>query len=99
MTPLPTLKYLSLLAVVLGHAFIGGYWAATRPEGAGWRFFSWHPFLMMVGTYIYMVCVFVGLCCLIICALMALQERGRVTALYESRRHILYKSIKEKKRE
>jgi uncharacterized membrane protein len=49
MTPLPTLKYLSLLAVVLGHAFIGGYWAATRPEGAGWRFFSWHPFLMMVG--------------------------------------------------
>ena len=49
MTPLPTRKYLSLLAVVLGHAFIGGYWAATRPEGAGWRFFSWHPFLMMVG--------------------------------------------------
>jgi hypothetical protein len=49
MTPLATPKYLSLLAGVLGPAFIGGSWAATRPEGAGWRFFSWHPFFMMVG--------------------------------------------------
>jgi protein-S-isoprenylcysteine O-methyltransferase Ste14 len=28
---------------------LGGYLAATQPAGAGWRFFSWHPFLMIVG--------------------------------------------------
>ena len=50
MTPLPTNKYLLLLSIIIGHSLLGGYYAATRPEGAGWRFFSWHPFLMMVGT-------------------------------------------------
>ena len=25
-----------------------GYFAGTRPKGA-WRFFSWHPFLMLCG--------------------------------------------------
>ena len=49
MTPLPTSKYLLLLSIVIGHSLLGGYYAATRPEGAGWRFFSYHPFLMMVG--------------------------------------------------
>mmetsp|Transcript_31158 Transcript_31158/g.45851 ORF Transcript_31158/g.45851 Transcript_31158/m.45851 type:complete len:196 (-) Transcript_31158:133-720(-) len=49
MTPLPTNKYLLLLSIVIGHSLLGGYYAGTRPEGAGWRFFSWHPFLMMVG--------------------------------------------------
>ncbi|CAM9482068.1 unnamed protein product [Heterosigma akashiwo] len=29
--------------------FILGYVAATQPSGAGWRFFSWHPFLMVAG--------------------------------------------------
>ena len=50
MAPLPTNKYLLLLAIIIGHSLLGGYYAGTRPEGAGWRFFSWHPFLMMVGT-------------------------------------------------
>jgi len=29
--------------------FFQGYMAATQPVGAGWRFFSWHPFLMTAG--------------------------------------------------
>lgn len=52
MTPLPTNKYLVLLSIIIGHSLLGGYYAGTRPEGAGWRFFSWHPFLMMVGTFV-----------------------------------------------
>eukprot|EP00578_Thalassiosira_sp_NH16_P008209 CAMPEP_0181111252 /NCGR_PEP_ID=MMETSP1071-20121207/19171_1 /TAXON_ID=35127 /ORGANISM="Thalassiosira sp., Strain NH16" /LENGTH=192 /DNA_ID=CAMNT_0023195123 /DNA_START=47 /DNA_END=625 /DNA_ORIENTATION=+ len=47
--PIPTGKYATLLGTVSAHALFGGYYAATRPEGAGWRFFSWHPMLMMVG--------------------------------------------------
>lgn len=30
-------------------AMFVGYLASTQPTGAGWRFFSWHPFLMIVG--------------------------------------------------
>lgn len=29
--------------------FLAGYIVATQPSGAGWRFFSWHPFLMVFG--------------------------------------------------
>eukprot|EP00804_Cyclotella_cryptica_P016493 CCRYP_004710-RB/>CCRYP_004710-RB protein AED:0.15 eAED:0.15 QI:67/0.5/0.66/1/1/1/3/270/196 len=49
MTPLPTGKYVLLLTILIAHSIIGGYWAGTRPSGAGWRFFSWHPLLMMLG--------------------------------------------------
>ncbi|KAL7524938.1 hypothetical protein ACHAWF_001139 [Thalassiosira exigua] len=49
MKPISNEKYVSLLALLSGHSLIGGYYAATRPEGAGWRFFSWHPMLMMIG--------------------------------------------------
>ncbi|KAL3800840.1 hypothetical protein HJC23_001677 [Cyclotella cryptica] len=48
MTPLPTGKYVLLLTILIAHSIIGGYWAGTRPSGAGWRFFSWHPLLMML---------------------------------------------------
>ena len=34
------------VAVVIA-AGIAGYRSGTLPVGAGWRFFSWHPFLMM----------------------------------------------------
>lgn len=49
MNPIDNGKYVALLALLSGHSLFGGYYAATRPEGAGWRFFSWHPMLMMVG--------------------------------------------------
>ena len=58
MSPIPNGRYVALLALLSGHALIGGYFAATRPEGAGWRFFSWHPFLMMVGMYVHMLHIF-----------------------------------------
>jgi hypothetical protein len=32
----------------LAYAVGVGYFAGTRPNGA-WRFFSWHPFLMLSG--------------------------------------------------
>lgn len=51
MTPLPTGKYVLLLTILVAHSIIGGYWAGTRPNGAGWRFFSWHPMLMMLGEW------------------------------------------------
>ena len=50
-TPLPTGQYTIFIAILALHSIIGGYWAGTRPNGAGWRFFSWHPLLMMLGEY------------------------------------------------
>ena len=50
-TPLPTGQYTIFVAILALHSIIGGYWAGTRPNGAGWRFFSWHPLLMMLGEY------------------------------------------------
>jgi hypothetical protein len=50
MAPMPDGKYALLLVLVSFHSLFGGYYAATRPEGAGWRFFSWHPMLMMLGA-------------------------------------------------
>jgi len=38
-----------LVAAFVAFALIVGYTAATQPSGAGWRFFSWHPFLMVSG--------------------------------------------------
>ena len=51
MTPMPIGKYSFLVALISAQSLFGGYWAATRPEGAGWRYFSWHPMLMMVGAF------------------------------------------------
>jgi hypothetical protein len=48
-TPLATGKYVLFVSILVAHALFGGYWAGTRPNGAGWRFFSWHPLLMMIG--------------------------------------------------
>jgi hypothetical protein len=40
----------SLLFAALAIVSLGcGYMAATQPPDAGWRFFSWHPFLMTTG--------------------------------------------------
>lgn len=49
MEPLSDGKYAILLALIGAHSLVGGYYAATRPEGAGWRLFSWHPMLMLCG--------------------------------------------------
>jgi len=38
-----------LVAAFIAFSTILGYLAATLPTGAGWRFFSWHPFLMTTG--------------------------------------------------
>ena len=38
-----------LVACFLVFTGLQGYMAATQPAGAGWRFFSWHPFLMTAG--------------------------------------------------
>ena len=34
MSPLPTNKYIGVLALLSAHSFIGGYYAATQPAGA-----------------------------------------------------------------
>ena len=44
-----TQKYSLLLVVLIVFSLRGGYMAATQPPDAGWRFFSWHPFLMTLG--------------------------------------------------
>eukprot|EP01082_Thalassiosira_pseudonana_P016006 g14592.t1 g14592 contig9:2223369-2224479(-) len=49
MEPLANGRYALLTTILLAHSLIGGYYAGTRPEGAGWRYFSWHPLLMMCG--------------------------------------------------
>ncbi len=49
MEPMSDGKYAILLALIGAHSLVGGYYAATRPEGAGWRLFSWHPMLMLCG--------------------------------------------------
>mmetsp|Transcript_13361 Transcript_13361/g.19489 ORF Transcript_13361/g.19489 Transcript_13361/m.19489 type:complete len:193 (-) Transcript_13361:1026-1604(-) len=41
--------YKKLVAAFLAFTVIVGYMTATQPSGAGWRFFSWHPFLMVTG--------------------------------------------------
>mmetsp|Transcript_17039 Transcript_17039/g.39031 ORF Transcript_17039/g.39031 Transcript_17039/m.39031 type:complete len:205 (+) Transcript_17039:115-729(+) len=47
--PIESSKYVILVGLLSVHALGGGYYAATQPAGAGWRYFSWHPFLMMIG--------------------------------------------------
>ena len=44
-----TQKYSLLLVALIAFSLRGGYMAATQPPDAGWRFFSWHPFLMTLG--------------------------------------------------
>ncbi|KAL3792930.1 hypothetical protein ACHAW5_006837 [Stephanodiscus triporus] len=51
MAPMSDGKYAILLVLISAHSLLGGYFAATRPEGAGWRAFSWHPMLMMCGMF------------------------------------------------
>ena len=45
-------KYIILLLCYLLFSLGAGYMAGVQPTGAGWRSFSWHPFLMS--------CAFVG---------------------------------------
>eukprot|EP01083_Nonionella_stella_P133024 404463_1 len=42
-------RYKKYVAFTLLFALLGGYNAAVQPAGAGWRFFSYHPFLMVFG--------------------------------------------------
>ncbi len=44
-----TQKHKALVGAFVAFTLIVGYTAATQPSGAGWRFFSWHPFLMVSG--------------------------------------------------
>ena len=53
--PAPPVKtspttYRNVLAALSTFALVGGYYAATRPSGVGWRLpFSLHPLLMSIG--------------------------------------------------
>ena len=38
----------ALTAAFVAYSLIVGYYAGTRPKGE-WRYFSWHPFLMICG--------------------------------------------------
>jgi hypothetical protein len=42
-------RYQTLVGTFVLYALIVGYTVAVQPSGAGWRFFSWHPFLMILG--------------------------------------------------
>lgn len=42
-------EFMAIVGVLLIYSVVGGLMAGTQPSGAGWRLFSWHPFLMMVG--------------------------------------------------
>lgn len=50
--PPSTEKYMILLLSYVVFSLGAGYMAGVQPSGAGWRDFSWHPFLM--------TCAFVG---------------------------------------
>ncbi len=39
----------TLIGALFAFTVIVGLTVATQPSGAGWRFFSWHPFLMVSG--------------------------------------------------
>ncbi len=43
------MQYNSLVGAYILYTLIVGYTVAVQPSGAGWRFFSWHPFLMVTG--------------------------------------------------
>ena len=45
----PTMKHNLLVATYILYTIIVGYTISTQPTGAGWRYFSWHPFLMITG--------------------------------------------------
>lgn len=47
--PITEGKKNQLVVAFIAFTAILGYLAATQPSGAGWRFFSWHPFLMITG--------------------------------------------------
>ena len=42
-------KYNALVGAFALFAIVVGYTVSVQPSGAGWRFFSWHPFLMILG--------------------------------------------------
>mmetsp|Transcript_7519 Transcript_7519/g.12532 ORF Transcript_7519/g.12532 Transcript_7519/m.12532 type:complete len:202 (-) Transcript_7519:179-784(-) len=42
-------EFYALITIILMYSLVGGFLAGSQPNGAGWRLFSWHPFLMMVG--------------------------------------------------
>lgn len=41
--------YSAIVLALVVYSLGAGYMAGTQPAGAGWRFFSWHPFLMTTG--------------------------------------------------
>jgi hypothetical protein len=45
----PSRTYKCLLGSYIIYTTAVGYTVSTQPTGAGWRFFSWHPFLMTTG--------------------------------------------------
>lgn len=42
-------KHKLLVSCFIIFTIVQGYMASVMPWGAGWRFFSWHPFLMTTG--------------------------------------------------
>ena len=45
--PISRVVTYALSAAIAGYALCGGRQAGMLPVGAGWRFFSWHPFFMV----------------------------------------------------
>jgi hypothetical protein len=41
--------YNLLVGAYLLYTAVVGYTVSIQPAGAGWRYFSWHPFLMITG--------------------------------------------------
>jgi cation transport ATPase len=48
-TRLSSQRYQTHVGTFLLYTLILGYTTAIQPSGSGWRFFSWHPFLMILG--------------------------------------------------
>ena len=60
-------KFWITSATLAGVGVLGGAMAGLQPSGAGWRLFSYHPFLVSFALCVCLcVCVFV---CLWVCVL------------------------------
>ena len=58
-------KFWITSATLAGVGVLGGAMAGLQPSGAGWRLFSYHPFLVSFALCVCVcvcVCLFMGLC-------------------------------------
>ena len=45
-----TKKFIVVVAAYVLYSLVAGFKMALLPTGKGWRLFSWHPFLMVLGV-------------------------------------------------